>query len=220
MSQAAPAVHKIELDLSDVKHRVGQEVGGGEPIEPCSASDIRRWVMAMDYFNPIHWDDQFARDSKFRGIVAPQSFAVGIDYGHGVQPACVGCIPGSHLIFGGEEWWHYGPRIRPGDRLIHQRRFYDYRVTETKFAGPTATKVTAPAASPLSYAKYGVLGLGALRTLSRTPTALGNAAQTLLPISLYPQISRGPRNRKLLTQFKERFFFSARSYHELHALLL
>ena len=137
MSQAAAAVQKVELDLSDVKHRVGQEVGGGEPIEPCSASDIRRWVMAMDYFNPIHWDDEFARASKFGGIVAPQSFAVGIDFGHGVQPACVGRIPGSHLIFGGEEWWHYGPRIRPGDSLTHQRRFFDYKVTETKFAGPT-----------------------------------------------------------------------------------
>ena len=80
MSQAAAAIQKVELDLSDVKHRVGQEVGGGEPIEPCSASDIRRWVMAMDYPNPIHWDEEFARGSKFGGIVAPQSFAVAMDY--------------------------------------------------------------------------------------------------------------------------------------------
>ena len=85
---AATTVQGIELDLSDVKRRVGQEVGGGELIEPCSATDIRRWVMAMDYANPIHWDHAFAAASKFRGIVAPQSFAVGIDYGHGVQPAC------------------------------------------------------------------------------------------------------------------------------------
>jgi acyl dehydratase len=136
-SQAAPAMPKVELDLTDVESRVGQEVGGGEPIEPCSASDIRRWVMAMDYFNPIHWDDRFAKASKFKRIIAPQSFAVGIDFGHGVQPACVGRIPGSHLIFGGEEWWHYGPKIYPGDSLSHKRWFYDYKVTETKFAGPT-----------------------------------------------------------------------------------
>src|SRR5258708_3462514 len=137
MSQAAAAAQTVDRALGDVKRRVGQEVGGGEPVEPCAASDIRRWVMAMDYFNPIHWDEQFARASKFGGIVAPQSFAVGIDFGHGVQPACVGRIPGSHLIFGGEEWWHYGPKIRPGDRLTHRRRFFDYKVTETKFAGPT-----------------------------------------------------------------------------------
>jgi acyl dehydratase len=128
---------RAKLDLSDVERRVGQEVGGGQLHEPCSATDIRRWVMAMDYPSPIHWDREFAAASKFGGIVAPQSFASGLDYGHGMQPACVGYIEGSHLLFGGEEWWHYGPRIRPGDRLIQTRRFFDYKVAETRFAGPT-----------------------------------------------------------------------------------
>src|SRR5580765_4220368 len=143
MRQAAAKAEKSEkaekptLDLSDVKSRVGQETGGGELIEPCSATDIRRWVMAMDYPNPIHWDGEFAKASIFGGIVAPQSMAVALDYGHGAQPACVGHIPGSHLIFGGEEWWHYGPRIKPGDRLTQRRRFHDYKSTDTKFAGPT-----------------------------------------------------------------------------------
>jgi len=136
MSQTGRA-GKIELDLSDVERRVGQEVGGGQLIEPCSTTDIRRWVMAMDYPNPIHWDQDFAATSKFGGIVAPQSFAAALDYGHGMQPACVGHIAGSHLLFGGEEWWHYGPRLRPGDRLTQQRRFHDYKVRDTRFAGPT-----------------------------------------------------------------------------------
>src|SRR5690348_3889763 len=133
----AAATESAEMDLRDVKRRVGQEVGGGELVEPCSATDIRRWVMAMDYPNPIHWDSEFAKSSKFGSIVAPQSFAVAIDYGHGAQPACVGHIPGSHLIFGGEEWCHYGPRLRPGDRLTQRRWFHDYKVSDTKFAGPT-----------------------------------------------------------------------------------
>jgi len=128
---------EVTLDLSDVDHRLGQLVGGGQLWDPCSSSDIRRWVMAMDYPNPIHWDEEFARKSKFGGLVAPQSIAVCLDYGHGVQPACVGKIPGSHLIFGGEEWWFYGYRVRPGDKLFQERRFHDYKVTDTKFAGPT-----------------------------------------------------------------------------------
>jgi acyl dehydratase len=93
--------------------------------------------MAMDYPNPIHWDDDFARQTKFGGIVAPLSMAVSLDFGHGCQPACVGYIPGSHLIFGGEEWWFYGAHIRPGDKLFQERRFLDYKVVDTKFAGPT-----------------------------------------------------------------------------------
>lgn len=127
----------MELDVSDVDPRVGDLVGGGQLWDPCSGMDVKRWVMAMDYPNPIHWDEEFARASKFGGIVAPQSIAVALDYGHGVQPACVGKIPGSHLIFGGEEWWFYGPRVRPGDQLFQERRFVDYKVVDTKFAGPT-----------------------------------------------------------------------------------
>ena len=36
----------VELDLSDVEHRVGKPIGGGQLWDPCSSSDVRRWVMA------------------------------------------------------------------------------------------------------------------------------------------------------------------------------
>jgi acyl dehydratase len=137
MSSTAAPQGEVQLDLSDVDWRLGNLVGGGQLHDPCSPGDIRRWVMAMDYPNPIHWDQEFAKDSKFGGIVAPQSIAVCMDYGHGAQPAVVGKIPGSHLIFGGEEWWFYGYRVRPGDKLFQERRFHDYKITDTKFAGPT-----------------------------------------------------------------------------------
>jgi acyl dehydratase len=128
---------KVEMDLSDVEPRVGTLIGGGQIRDPLAGSDLRRWVMAMDYPNPIHWDPTFAAKTKFGGLVAPQSIAVCMDYGHGCAPACVGYIKDSHLIFGGEEWWFYGSRIKPGDHLTQQRRFHDYKVTDTKFAGPT-----------------------------------------------------------------------------------
>jgi len=136
-NQTAEKNQAARLDLSDVARRVGEACGGGQLWDPCTASDVRRWVMALDYPNPIHWDEEFARASRFGGIVAPQSIPVALDHGHGVQPACVGRIPNSHLIFGGEEWWFYGHRVRPGDKLFQERRFHDYKVADTKFAGPT-----------------------------------------------------------------------------------
>lgn len=137
MTKKSAETETVELDLSDVDHRVGKPVGGGQLWDPCSTSDIRRWAMAMDNPNPLHWNETFARESKFGGLVAPQSIAVALDFGHGAAPACVGYIPNSHLIFGGEEWWFYGVPVRPGDKLFQDRRFHDYKVAETKFAGPT-----------------------------------------------------------------------------------
>ncbi|QIG80832.1 FAS1-like dehydratase domain-containing protein [Stakelama tenebrarum] len=134
MSEADPVV---KMDLSDVEPRVGKLVGGGQVRDPLTGSDLRRWVMAMDYANPVHWDPVFAEQTRFGGLIAPQSIVSCMDYGHGCQPACVGFIEGSHLIFGGEEWWYYGAQIRPGDRTLQERRFHDYKVTDTKFSGPT-----------------------------------------------------------------------------------
>jgi acyl dehydratase len=105
--------------------------------EPLANNDIRRWVQAMHYPNRLHYDDDFAAESRFGRIVAPLSFAVATDDGHGSAPACVGRIPNSHLIFGGDEWWFYGPRIVGGDLIHNERIPFDYVVKETKFAGPT-----------------------------------------------------------------------------------
>jgi acyl dehydratase len=132
-----PAQNEATLDTRDVDQWIGKPVIFAEMWDSCNSTDIRRWVQAMDYPNPIHWDEEFAKNSKFGGLVAPQSFAVAMDYGHGCHPACVGKIPGTHLIFAGEEWWFYGTPVRPGDKLTQQRRFDGYDVSNTSFAGPT-----------------------------------------------------------------------------------
>lgn len=125
------------LDTSDLDNYVGKQLWGSESFEPVATNDIRRWVQAMHYPNRLHYDRDFAAESRYQGIIAPPSFAVAMDSGHGAVPACCGKIPNSHLIFGGDEWWFYGPIIKPGD-LVHNERFsVDYVVKETGFAGPT-----------------------------------------------------------------------------------
>lgn len=52
---------KLTLDTSDVDQWVGKPVIFAEMWDACNATDIRRWVQAMDYPNPIHWDENFAR---------------------------------------------------------------------------------------------------------------------------------------------------------------
>lgn len=125
------------LDCSDIDNYLGKAIQPARLKERLANNDIRRWAQAMHYPNRLHYDDDFAAESRFGGIVAPQSFAVTTDDGHGSAPSCVGSIPNSHLLFGGDEWWFYGPRIAAGDLIHNERIPFDYVVKETKFAGPT-----------------------------------------------------------------------------------
>ncbi len=125
------------LDCSDLDSYMGKPIAPARMKEELHNNDIRRWVQAMHYPNLMHYDHDFAKEGRYGRLVAPQSFAIATDDGHGAWPASVGCIPDSHLIFGGDEWWFYGPKIFGGDRITNEKVPYDYVVKDTKFAGPT-----------------------------------------------------------------------------------
>jgi hypothetical protein len=126
-----------KLDCSDLDRYMGKPMIPTSLKEPVRNMDIRRWVQAMHFPNLLHYDNDFAALGRFGRLVAPQSFAIAAADGHGCAPAAVGCIPGSHLIFGGDEWWFFRPRLFDGDRVVHEKIPFDYVVKETKFAGPT-----------------------------------------------------------------------------------
>ena len=130
-------VELLPLDTTDVDRWIGRPVGGGQLKDPIRTLDIRRWAQAMQNPNPLYYDDDYAARSALGRIVAPQSFTICCDVGHGATPSIQGRIAGSHMLFGGDEWWFFGPRIYSGDKIHVERMAYDYRVTNTSFAGPT-----------------------------------------------------------------------------------
>ena len=125
------------LDCSDLDRYMGKPIKPTSLKDPLHTTDFRRWVQAMHYPNLLHYDHDFAAVGRFGRLVAPQSFTIAAADGHGATAAAVGKIPGSHLIFGGDEWWFFGPRLFAGDRMSHEKIPYDYVVKPTKFAGPT-----------------------------------------------------------------------------------
>ncbi|MBW2295549.1 MAG: MaoC family dehydratase N-terminal domain-containing protein, partial [Deltaproteobacteria bacterium] len=128
---------EVEFDTSYVDPWVGVPLGGGTLKDPIVANDIRRWAQGMQNPNPLYFDDEYAAAGRFGKLVAPQSFAVVTDDSHGAAPAIQGTIPGTHMLFGGDEWWFFGPRIEQGDKIARDAMLFDYKVTKTKFAGPT-----------------------------------------------------------------------------------
>ncbi|MBU6267166.1 MAG: MaoC family dehydratase N-terminal domain-containing protein [Sphingomonadales bacterium] len=121
------------LDTSDIDKYLGKVCDSSYLREPIANNDIRRWVHAMHYPNLLHYDPAFSAASKHGKLIAPQSFSIAVDDGHGAAPACVGCIPDSHLLFGGDEWWFYGPTIQAGDIVNNERIPFDYVVKQTGF---------------------------------------------------------------------------------------
>lgn len=124
------------IDTSDIDQYLGKIMDSSHLREPVANNDIRRWVHAMHYPNLLHFEPDYAAESRWGAMIAPQSFAIACDDGHGAAPACVGCIPESHLLFGGDEWWFYGPRIKSGDMIRNERIPFDYSAKLTGF-GPT-----------------------------------------------------------------------------------
>lgn len=127
---------KRVLDCSDVERQIGKVMASSYLREPISNNDIRRWAHGMHYANLLHFDPDFAAESRWGRIVAQQSFPVATDDSNGATPACAGCIPNSHLLFGGDEWWFEDVPVFAGDFITNERIPFDYTVKETSL-GPT-----------------------------------------------------------------------------------
>lgn len=53
---------------------IGQPISSGQPVsspDPVNAAMIRHWAYALSDFNPAYLDEDFAKNSRYGGIVSP-----------------------------------------------------------------------------------------------------------------------------------------------------
>jgi acyl dehydratase len=101
----------------------------GAPSFPVSHSDIRRWAIAVHWPEPpprIHWDEAYARTTRWGGVIAPPEFnpfawpvtRAETDWRpYAPEPG----EPGQHLLNGGRRSTFFSP-IRPGHVIRSRRR--------------------------------------------------------------------------------------------------
>src|SRR5437588_593726 len=62
---------QVRMNTADVDRQLGAWLGGGQLLDPLSATDIRRWVQGMQYPNTIHYDAQAAASGSASRVPPP-----------------------------------------------------------------------------------------------------------------------------------------------------
>jgi hypothetical protein len=100
---------------------------------PISLSDIRKWAIAVYWPETpprLYWDEEYARTTRWGGIIAPQDFnpfAWPIDREPPAPGRATpqGAGPGTRGMNGGQTDT-YGVPMRPGDSITSRRRLKDW----------------------------------------------------------------------------------------------
>ena len=95
--------------------------------------DIKRFAQAIGDPNPLYYDEEYARTTKYRTIVAPPLFGHAFAFEDvpveqlppdGSPIETVAPIPAKRLVGGGSVYENY-IRIRPGDKIQVKTRIGD-----------------------------------------------------------------------------------------------
>ncbi len=114
--------------------------GGEQTSYPIAESDIRKWAIAVYWPEPpprLLWDDEYAKTTRWGGIVAAEDFnpfAWPVPTGDGAS--AMSRLPGlrNGNILNGGQIDAYGVRMRPGDVITSRRRLSHWEERQGKSA--------------------------------------------------------------------------------------
>jgi hydroxyacyl-ACP dehydratase HTD2-like protein with hotdog domain len=73
MTTAQPQTYLTD----EIKGLVGRETQWSELSQPIIFESIRRFIQAIMDDDPIYWDEEYARNTKYKGLVCPPLFGGG-----------------------------------------------------------------------------------------------------------------------------------------------
>ncbi len=121
-----------------LKQWVGFE---GPPItSEVTATDIKKYAIAVDDLNPLYVDPEAAKDGPYGALIGPPMFYTPIFQGlipqgelteDGVLPVMRPPVGLNRATAGPAEWEFFAP-VRAGDTVTHRRRVLEM---EERFAG-------------------------------------------------------------------------------------
>jgi acyl dehydratase len=101
--------------LADLRARIGRETRTRDDprLEEITKDAIRNWSRAIGDRDPLWVDEEYAKETRYGGLVAPPSIVYGLQ---GIAIGDRGGLPGVHSFFGGAEHHWYSP-VRRNDTI-------------------------------------------------------------------------------------------------------
>ena len=116
----------------ELKSKIGVELLSGQyEIEK---GMIQRFAQAVDDPNPLWQDEEYAKKTRYGGIIAPPLFMVVLGFDEFEQQ--MANLMGARL-HGSTEFEYFAP-VRPGDVITASRKIADVREREGKKLGKMA----------------------------------------------------------------------------------
>lgn len=119
----------VTLTIDEALAEAEKSVGAAGPINTLQveASAIRRFAEAVGDPNPLYYDHEFARTTRWGGIIAPPTFLCVL-----MPPLPIPPIEyGSSRLNGGTLYQSFLP-VRPGDVISGQTRLAEVRAVQAR----------------------------------------------------------------------------------------
>lgn len=126
------------FSMDKINTMVGREIDL-PPIETIDKTSIIRYAHALSDSNPLYNNEEYSKNTEYRGIIAPPTFIFDIipastKIGEDGRDLTRISISGYKLLRGGNEYEFYEP-IRPGDSVSRKLKITDTYNKESKKVG-------------------------------------------------------------------------------------